>query len=28
MVRQWQEKFYQERYSYSAMSVAELRDAG
>jgi acetolactate synthase-1/2/3 large subunit len=21
MVRQWQEKFYQERYSYSAMSV-------
>jgi acetolactate synthase I/II/III large subunit len=30
MVRQWQEKFYQERYSYSAMSVpnfVKLADA-
>ena len=24
MVRQWQEKFYQERYSYSAMSVPDF----
>jgi acetolactate synthase I/II/III large subunit len=30
MVRQWQERFYQERYSYSAMSVpnfVKLADA-
>ena len=28
MVRQWQEKFYAERYSYTADVGAELRQAG